>query len=46
MNTEPPERVHIGSIQSSGLKAELNFGLVHGSQILLKNWTEPNFDST
>jgi hypothetical protein len=28
------------------LKAELNFGQVRGSQILLKNWTEPNFGST
>jgi hypothetical protein len=31
----------MGSVQGSGLKAELNFG-----QILLKNWMEPNFSST
>jgi hypothetical protein len=37
--TEPPERVHVGSVRGSGLKAELNFGHVRGSQILLKNWT-------
>ena len=45
-NPEPPERVHVGSVQGSGLNAEPNFGQVHGSQILLKNWMAPNFGST
>ena len=37
MWTEPPECIHVGSVQGSAWRGELNFGQVHELQILLTN---------